>query len=256
MFDWMERKQTLNSDGIFTSTRALARAVTEKWGIEPSRVDIIPNSVDVSRVMQLGKNKSAPAILEGKDFLLYFGRLEERKGVRVLARALPGVLERFPSLYVVFVGSDLGYRGTPIRQYITKELVKYRNRLIFVDNLPHKELFPIVNLAKIVILPSLWEAFGFVCVEAMALGRPVIASSGSGFQEIIEDNTSGFLVEPGNSRLLAKKIVSTLNDEDSLRRVSDGARKRAQHFEVSKVVLKLLAYYEKIREEWLTKKEG
>ena len=251
LLNWMEKKQTLNSDGIFTSTRALARVVTEKWGIEPSRVEIIPNSVDVSRIIQLAKERPAPEILKDKDFMLYFGRLEERKGVRVLAQALPVVFERYPSLHMVFVGSDLGFRGSSLKKYIQKRSGKFRERLIFFDNQPQEVLFPMVNLSKLVILPSLWEAFGFVCVEAMALGRPVIASSGSGFDEIIENDISGYLVKPGNSDLLAEKIIHALDDEKGLRRISEGARQRAQDFDASKVAVRLVDYYQKIKKEWL-----
>lgn len=254
-FNWMEKKQTLHSDGIFTSTRALARVVIEKWGIGPTRMEIIPNSVDISRVSQLGKKKPAPENLKGKDFLLYFGRLEERKGIPVLAQALPSVFERFLGIKMAFIGSDLGYQGSSMREYIQQKAGRFRDRLIFFDNLPQEQLFPIVNSAKIIVLPSLWEAFGFVCLEAMALGRPVIATSGSGFEEIIEDGISGYLVEPGQSRALAEKIIDSLRDNENLLRISDGAQKRAQDFEVSNIALKLVAYYEKIREEWQRKKE-
>lgn len=253
-FNWMEKKQALRSDGIFTSTQALAKAVIEKWGIEARRVEIIPNSLDISRVIRLGKDGPVPEILKNKDFLLYFGRLEERKGVPVLAQALPSVFERFPYLKMVFVGSDLGYRGSSMREYIQQESGEYWRKLIFFENLPQERLFPVVNSAKIIILPSLWEAFGFVCLEAMALGRPVIATSGSGFEEIIGNGVSGYLVEPGRSELLAEKIINGLKDEEGLRRISEGARKRAQDFEVSNIANKLLAYYEKTREEWLKKK--
>jgi glycogen(starch) synthase len=250
----MEKKQTLNSDGIFTSTRALAKAVTDKWGIEPSHVEVIPNSIDIARIKRFGDDKSVPEILNNKNYLLYFGRLEERKGVRVLAQALPSVFRRFPSMSMVFVGADLGHQVFSMRDYIKQKSGKYHKHLIFYDNLPHEKLFPIVNSAKIAIMPSIWEAFGFVCVEALALGCPVIASSGSGFEEIIEDDISGFLVEPGNAELLAEKIIQVLEDEEGLIRISEGAMKRAQDFEVSKIALRLLAYYEKTKEKWLKNK--
>ena len=251
-FNYMERTQTLNSDGIFSSTKALAQVVTSKWGIDPSRVSVIPNSIDVSRVKQLGKNRLAPDILNKINFLLYFGRLEERKGVCILAKALSDVFERFPSIHMVFVGSDLEYKEASMKEYIIEQSNKHKDRLLFFDNLPHEELFPIVNLSKLVILPSIWEAFGFVCIEAMALGRPVIASSGSGFEEIIEDEISGFLVAPGDSSLLAQKIISCLSNEEKLHLISKGAQKRAEDFEVSKVALKLLVYYKKYKRDFKT----
>jgi glycosyltransferase involved in cell wall biosynthesis len=251
LLDWMEKRQTVRSDGIFTSTRALAKAVTQKWGIETSRVEIIPNSVDIARIVEFGRNKAATDMLAGKSFLLYFGRLEERKGLRILARALPPVFDRFPDLSMVFIGTDLKHRGLSMRAHINRECRQYRERLIFFDNLPQEKLFPIVKLAKLVVLPSLWEGFGFVCVEAMALGRPIIATSGSGFEESIEDNVSGYLVDPGNSHVLGERIIDSLRDEEGLRRISEGARRRAREFEVSKVSSQLLDYYEKISGEWL-----
>ena len=256
LFNWMEKTQTLRSDGIFTSTSAMANAVADKWGIGPSEVKVIPNSVDLSRVRKLGEGKPAPDNLANEEYVLYFGRLEERKGVHVLTDALTSVFDKFPKLIAVLVGSDLGFRGTPMKDYMKGKLGSYMGRVKFYENLPHEELFPIVNSARMVVLPSLWEAFGFVCVEAMALGRPVVASSGSGFAEIIEDGISGYLVEPGKSGLLAEKMINALKDEEGLRKISEGARARSQDFEVSKVGLRLLSYYEKTKDEWLRKRKN
>ncbi len=256
LFNWMEKTQTLRSDSIFTSTKAMANAVADKWGIDPSGVEVIPNSVDMSRVRKLGEDKPAQDSLGDEDYILYFGRLEERKGVHVLTEALTSVFEKFPKLIAVLVGSDLGFRGTPMKDYMKEKLGSYMGRVKFYENLPHEDLFPIVNSAKMVVLPSLWEAFGFVCVEAMALGRPVVASSGSGFAEIIEDGISGYLVEPGKSELLAEKMINALKDEEGLRKISEGARIRAEDFEVSKVAVRLLSYYDKTKDEWLKKRRN
>jgi glycosyltransferase involved in cell wall biosynthesis len=218
-------------------------------------VEIIPNSIDISRVIQLAHDDSPPELLQNKEFLLFFGRLEERKGVHVLAHALPTILKQFPHYFVVFVGKDLGYKGASMRDFILQKAgEEYKNQIVFFDELRQEELFPIVNLAKIVVLPSIWEAFGFVCIEAMALDRPVIATSGSGFEEIIDDNISGLLVEPGNSEALAQKIIRVIRDENSLKRISNGARERAKDFDVSKVAMRLLDYYERVRKEYLCKK--
>jgi glycogen(starch) synthase len=250
LFNWMEKTQTLRSDGIFASTKALAKAVSREWNIETPDVEVIPNSVDIARVVRLAQASPPPVLLKNRNFLLYFGRLEERKGVRVLAHALPAVFEQFPELTAVFIGTDQGYHGASMQEYIKNYLGNYQRRIMFMNGLTQEELFPIVALATIVVLPSLWEAFGFVCVEAMALGRPVIATSGSGFDEIIGDKISGYLVDPGNSAALSEKIIRALQDKPRLRVISDEARKRARDFEVSRVALQVLAYFEKIREEW------
>jgi glycosyltransferase involved in cell wall biosynthesis len=81
----------------------------------------------------------------------------------------------------------------------------------------------------------------------MALGCPVLATSGSGFEEIIEDGKSGYLVAPGESALLAHKMICLLKDRQERNRIGEGAKARSADFEVSKIVPELVRYYEKIR---------
>jgi glycosyltransferase involved in cell wall biosynthesis len=246
LFDF-EKAQTLRSNGVMSSTKALAKAVAGSWNLNLSAIRIIPNSVDISRIVRLGTGADLPATLAGREFLLYFGRLEERKGVHILAQALPKVFEKFSDLSVVFAGSDAGYQEESMRSYIKRMAGKHQERLIFFDNMPQEKLFPVVHGATLVILPSLWEAFGFVCVEALALARPVLASSGSGFEEIIEDGVSGYLVPPGDPELLSRKIIDILRDRDGRARVSERAKARAAEFDVSRVVPDLVRYYETVR---------
>jgi glycogen(starch) synthase len=176
----------------------------------------------------------------------YFGRLEERKGVAVLAHALPALFDRYPRVSMVFVGEDLGYRGVAVKEYIRRRVGERFDRCVFFDNLPQEALFPVVKAARLVVLPSLWEAFGFVCVEAMALGKPVIATSGSGFDEIIQDGVSGYLVEPGNSEALLDRMIACLADEEALAEVANAAQKRARDFETATIAQRVAAYFERV----------
>jgi phosphatidylinositol alpha-mannosyltransferase len=85
-----------------------------------------------------------------------------------------------------------------------------------------------------------------VSIEAMALGRPVIASSGSGFDEIIEDGVSGFLVEPGNVEELSAQMIRCVSGEEDLGEISRRAEKRSWDFDVSKIAVQLVNYYETV----------
>jgi glycogen(starch) synthase len=252
VWNWMERSQTVRSDGIVASTKALASRVAEGWGIDSGRVEIIPNSVDVGRILQLGATGEVQGALRGTEYLIYFGRLEERKGVHILADALPSVLESFPNLRMVFAGRDCGYGGDSMRGYIMERASAWKANLVFFDNLPQEKLFPLVRRARLAVLPSLWEAFGFVCLEAMALGCPVVATSGSGFEEIIEDGVSGHLVPAGNVAALTEKLTACLRDEENLARVSGHAESRAWGFHTGRVVPRLVDYYGRVREAWET----
>ncbi len=80
----------------------------------------------------------------------------------------------------------------------------------------------------------------------MALGKAVIASNNSGFEEIIEDNSSGFLVESGNYKALQNKIISCLDSADQLKIVEKNAEKRGEEFDIVKISRESINYYEKI----------
>ncbi len=105
-------------------------------------------------------------------------------------------------------------------------------------------MYPVIANSKLVVLPSRWEAFGFVCIEAMAFAKPVIATSGSGFSEIIKNNVSGFLVKPDDVEGLANKINYCLSND--MKKIRKAAIKRVNDFSVSNIALEVLKLYKKV----------
>ena len=190
------------------------------------------------------------------DYLLYFGRLEERKGIRILAQALPKVFAKNPNLKMVFVGDyhvekkhGKSIKHSDVKKYLLAKNKRFAKNLIFINHLPHKNLNPIINNAKLVVLPSLWEAVGFTCLESMALGKPVLATSGSGFEEqIVKDGKYGFLVKPNDATALAYKILECLNSKN-LNLVGGEAKERAKFFSNKKITKEMINYYKKVVRE-------
>jgi glycosyltransferase involved in cell wall biosynthesis len=245
----MERLQTRHSDGIISPTRALAEIVCQTWKIAPERVAVVPTGMDPAP-MRASADGPLPEAVQAIDYLLYFGRLEERKGVHILGQALPSVLSAHPNLKAVFVGEEHSYRGGSMRAAIKAMNAAYADRLIFLPRLPQRELFPIIKAARLVVLPSLWENLANTCLEAMQLGRPVIATRGCGFEEVIQDGLSGFLVEPGNPDDLARRMLEALADTALLERVGVGALRRVEDFAIDPMAARLAAYYEQLIARW------
>jgi glycosyltransferase involved in cell wall biosynthesis len=108
------------------------------------------------------------------------------------------------------------------------------------------DLFPIIRAARLVTLPSLWENLANTCLEAMQLARPVIATWGCGFEEVIEDNVSGYLATPGDAAALAARILDALADEAAAERIGQAAQRRAQEFSVDAMATRLADYYERL----------
>lgn len=185
--------------------------------------------------------------LSGKKYLLFFGRLQMHKGAHILAQALPYVFNQCPDLRVAFVGlDDRSPLGTSMRNYIRNLNRVYEKRLIFLDAVHHNKLYPIIQNARLVVLPSLVDNIPNTMLETMGLGRPVLGTKGCSFDEIIEDGVSGFLVEPGDAKRLAGKIINSWNYQDlELDRIGQQAQKRMEELVPEKTVGAVLDFYVK-----------
>jgi glycosyltransferase involved in cell wall biosynthesis len=97
-----------------------------------------------------------------------------------------------------------------------------------------------------VALPSVWEAFGIVALEAMAVGRPVVVTSGSGFEEFVRAGRDGLVVPPLHAEALAEALRTLLDDATLRRRLSSSAASRAEEFTATAIVPRYVEYFERI----------
>jgi glycosyltransferase involved in cell wall biosynthesis len=184
--------------------------------------------------------------LKGKKYLLYFGRFDLLKGFHILAQALPGLLQQHGDAHVVLVGRDMKSALAPSMAEYARELSQsFAERLHVLDRLPHSQLYPIIAGAHLVALPSLMENFPNACLEAMALGKPVIGTIGASFEEIISDEETGFLVARNNPDELAEKFIYAWT-HPRLGEIGAAARQKMQELAPDKALEKLLAYYHEI----------
>lgn len=239
--DYFEKHQTDMSTAVTSPTAALARIVEDKWGTKD--INVIPNLFNLRNYTP--DKEVYNGFLKGEDYLLYFGRLEQRKGVHLLAEALEKVFDKSPKIKAAFVGGDTLYTGSSMKELMLDILKEHTDRVVFLDNIPHASLYPIIERSRFVVLPSLWENFPYTCLEAMAFKKPVIATTGSGFSEIIQDNVSGFLVPPGDAASLERMILKCLDAED-LEEVGERAFERVKDFDTEKVARRMLEFYKQV----------
>jgi glycosyltransferase involved in cell wall biosynthesis len=237
----LERSQTRHSARVISPSRVLADEVADHWRLDKRAVTIVPTGIRLPRA-----RGPLPEGLQARQYLLYFGRLERRKGVDTWIEALPTVLLRYPAIHAVFVGQDMGVDGTPVQDLARRWCTADFGRLHFLPALPQGQLFPIVAGARMVIMPSRFESLANSCLEAMALGRPVVATLGTGFAEMITDSVDGFLVPAGEPGRLAEKVCWALADPTLLARVSRAARRRATDFDLDRMVDRLVDVYEQV----------
>lgn len=181
--------------------------------------------------------------LKDKEYVLYFGRFQLHKGFHTLVQALPLFLERYPDAYAVCVGRDMETQlGSSMAAFARSHCRRFADRLILMENLPHAQLYPVIERSQLVVLPSLIDNFPNSCLEAMGIGRVVIGTKGTSFEELITDGVNGLLVEPNNPEALAGKLIAAWVDP-KLDVMAAAAKQTMYDFAPEKTVAALLSYY-------------
>lgn len=198
----MEEFWILRARAIVSITENMKRLFSNLYQIELNQTPVIYNPLSIS--------ETSISLSRNSNIVLYVGRLEFRKGVHILLKAIPLVLKNFPEVEFVLIGKDCG-----MRWYIEKKIREYsfQDKVFIYDHLPREEVFTFYRRAKACVVPSLWENFPYTILEAMSFGLPVVASGAGGILELIKDRENGILFTPGSFLDLADKISLILRDE-------------------------------------------
>jgi glycosyltransferase involved in cell wall biosynthesis len=214
------------------------------------KLTVVHNGIELERFLG-GANgarlRAELGIPDGAPLAGMIGRINHWKGQAVFARAASLVLARVPDAYFVAVGSVFG-RDTQPLDVLWAEVreLGIEKRFLIVDF--RRDVADVLAAFDLYIHPSLLpEPFGLVVVEAMAAAKPVIATAHGGPLETIEDEVSGYLVEPGNADALAEKMVECFKDSEQSRMAGVRARDRAVRlFPLSRYIDEVQGLYEKV----------
>lgn len=146
------------------------------------------------------------------------GRLENQKGHRYLLEALPDVLRRFPKLRVLIVGEG------SLRHELAAEVERRKVKDHVVLTGYRNDVYNILRLSDLVVLPSLYEGLPLVAIEAGVLGKPIVATAVDGTPEVVLHGETGWLVPPADSAELAKAMCALLADPALRARMGERAR--------------------------------
>lgn len=241
----VERLQTLQyrlTRNVHVPSFALQKILLTKVGIHNARVIRSPFYVETND----WDMSVCERFLQGKKYLLYFGRFQLHKGFHTLVKALPRFFDRHRDAYAVLVGRDMETQlGSSMAAFARAHCRQFADRLILLENLRHAQLYPVIERSHLVVLPSLIDNMPNSCLEAMGLGKVVIGTKGTSFEELITDGVNGFLVDPNSPAALADKLVSAWLDP-KLDQMSAAAKQRMHDFAPERTVSSLLTYYSEL----------
>jgi len=219
-----ERRNAASARRLVAPSEAIAQATRRLWRLPATRYSLVPYPYAPDRAWL---DLSIPDVGQG---VVFWGRLEYRKGVDVLAAAWPQVRRAVPEATLALVGSDAASprAGKSMANWLQADLGLGPDMgVTWLGPRRRVDLPATVAGSAVAVFPSRWESFGYVALEAMAGGRAVVCSSGSGLAELVGQGRWGTLVPPGQAAPLASALIALLQDPERRRRLAEQARLEA-----------------------------
>ena len=239
-----ERRLVHEVDRIVAATDHERRLLDSVYGVPRARVEVIPLGVDRRRFRPRAQAEARRALGldEQAQILLAVGRIEPLKGLDILIESLAEMTER-DQLQLLIVGGDDRAEPEIARLRAVAESAGVPDVVRFVGPVPHEQLDAYYNAADVVVMPSFYESFGLVAVEAMASGVPVVASRVGGLTSTVADGRSGYLIPWRCPGPFAEKLDLLLENHSLRNALGASAARSMEDYEWSAVAQSLLALY-------------
>ena len=252
-----ERLVMQNADRIIAATEAERSQLEDLYGLNPHKVTIIPPGVDIHHFYPIPQDEAKEAIgISAKDRMaLFVGRIEPLKGVDTLIEAMAIVKRTCKTFrcphYLVIIGGD----PEGDEEFVSSEMQRLQLQctelgldeiVVFLGKRDQNTLPYYYSAAEVVVMPSHYESFGMVALEAMACGTPVIASRVGGLAYLIKDGETGYFVPAQDPQALSEKLRLIFINQGLRTRLGRQAVDYAQNFSWEWVTKQIIHVYEQM----------
>ncbi len=242
----VERWMANRADVVITCSHYMREHVCDVYDLEESRVRVIPNGIDpldLQPVDDLDRLRSRFAT-PGERLIVLVGRLVYEKGFQLALAALPGLVQRLGNVRFLVAGSGT-HEEELRRQAAELGLDEYGTFLGWIgDDVLHS----LYRIADLCVIPSLYEPFGLVALEAMASGCPCIVADTGGLREIVpEDERVGLRFNGGDAEHLATMVERLLTDDALRERLVAEASEHVLRFDWADVARRTAEVYAELR---------
>ncbi|OLD79042.1 hypothetical protein AUF62_00760 [archaeon 13_1_20CM_52_20] len=221
----IERLLVEESDGIICCSNYMLDHIQHVLGAVKTKIHVIPNGVEASRFNNGRQPQPIPTgVSEDRKTILYVGRIVREKGIFTLLDAFEKLRKQGKDVSLVLVGEG------PLKEDLAKEVLrrKLNDRVKLAGFVDEKKLVSLYNSSDAFVLPSHYEPFGMVTLEAMASRVPVVVSDVGGLSEIVEDGITGVKVPAYDPSALAEGILRVLEDRELSEQLKENAYRAVQ----------------------------
>jgi glycogen synthase len=228
---------------VIAVSRWMRDEVLSLFKVPQEKAVEIPNAVDLAKFrmeVDTSATRKRWGVEDGGKLITAVGRLTAQKGFDNLIRAYPMIRRAVPSSRLLVVGE--GYMRSELESLAEKEQV--RDSTTFAGFVEDDDLVRILKSSDVVAIPSRFEPFGIIALEAMAAGAPVVVSNVGGLAEIVEDSVDGLEVEPDSPGSIAEATVRLLGDRGLAASLAEKGRSKAESYSWEGAAKKTIETYQ------------
>jgi glycogen(starch) synthase len=242
----VERWITNRADRVLVCSTFMREQVVDVFGVDEGRVEVIPNGIDPEDLQPQNEDElrrlRAEFAKPDERLVLLVGRLVYEKGFQFALEALPSIIERLPNTRFIVAGS--GTHEQELRRQA--EELGLMEHGTFVGWIGDDVLHSLYRIADVCVVPSIYEPFGLVALEAMASSCPCIVADTGGLREVVPHDEVGLKFRARDPESLAEMTVRMLDDAELCRRVTAEAFEHLRRFDWADVADRTAAIYEEL----------
>ena len=252
-----ERQVLLAADRIIAATPAEKAQLQFLYQADDRNIVVIPPGVDTGHFYPIPGDEARAAIglPEQGCLILFVGRIEPLKGLETLIRAMAimkhkGILRQCPQGLAI-IGGD----PHPSPKAINAEMTRLQalckelgmdDMILFLGKRRQDTLPYYYSGAEVLVMPSHYESFGMVALEAMACGTPVVASQVGGLAFLVQDGVTGYVVPDGDPEILGERLTYLIENPEIRRKMGVQAAAYAQDYAWDRIAAKIIALYDQV----------
>jgi D-inositol-3-phosphate glycosyltransferase len=254
-----EQQVLQTADRIVAATPAEKTQLEFLYHADPRQITIIPPGVDTSHFYPIPEEEAKAFIGITRDdrMILFVGRIEPLKGIETLIRAISllsgrGILTRCAH-YLTIIGGDISDTESELTSELQRlkaltRQVGIEDLVLFLGKRDQSSLPYYYSAAEVLVMPSHYESFGMVALEAMACGTPVVASQVGGLAYLVQDGITGFSIPDGDPEALADSLALLVCKDDLRKKMGEQAAHHARQYDWDIITQQILELYQTLSE--------